>query len=140
MSENDTRPRDDGSAPDAPPDPAGPGRSPEDGDLGPAELRDRLQGAVEAGAFAHVTGGRGALMGVPITLRAVLGEAHLPMSRFLALGPDDMVTLDRLVGEPIDLTVNDAPIARGEIVMLDEETGRLGVRVLDLLDAVARTA
>ena len=96
-------------------------------------MQGRLREALASGAFA--SGGDGALLGVPVTMRAVLGEARVPVSRFLALGPGDTLSLNRLVGEPIDVTVNDAVIARGEIVMLDEETGRLGVRVVSLSDA-----
>lgn len=95
-------------------------------------MHGRLREALAAGAFSD---GDGALLGVPVTMRAVLGEARVPVSRFLALGPGDTLPLDRLVGEPIDVTVNDAVIARGEIVMLDEETGRLGVRVTALAGA-----
>lgn len=123
----------------APSDPADePQRTSTEGASGVAEMQRRLRGALDAGGFSGGdNAGRGALMNVPITLRAVLGEARLPMARFLALGPGDLVTLERLVGEPIELTVNDSPIARGEIVMLDEESGQLGVRVLALLDAAA---
>lgn len=95
-------------------------------------MHGRLREALASGAFSE---GDGALLGVPVTMRAVLGEARVPVSRFLALGPGDTLPLDRLVGEPIDVTVNDATIARGEIVMLDEETGRLGVRVTALAGA-----
>ena len=104
-------------------------------------MHEQLRGAIGAvggaavgGAGTDATGGAGrdALMNVPVTLRAVLGEAHMPVSRFLALGANDTVALDRMVGDPIDVTVNDRVVARGEIVMLDEDTGQLGVRVVAL--------
>jgi flagellar motor switch protein FliN/FliY len=41
----------------------------------------------------------------------------------LALGPGSIVTLNRLAGEPVDLLVNGKPIARGEVVVIDEEFG-----------------
>jgi flagellar motor switch protein FliN len=41
----------------------------------------------------------------------------------LALGPGSIVTLDRLAGEPVDLLVNGKLIARGEVVVIDEEFG-----------------
>ena len=39
----------------------------------------------------------------------------------LALGPRSIITLNRLAGEPVDLLVNGKPIARGEVVVIDEE-------------------
>ena len=48
----------------------------------------------------------------------------------LSLGPGSIVTLDRLAGEPVDLLVNGKPIARGEVVVLDEE---FGLRVTEVL-------
>ena len=48
----------------------------------------------------------------------------------LALGPGSIVTLNRLAGEPVDLLVNGKPIARGEVVVLDEE---FGLRVTEVL-------
>ena len=48
----------------------------------------------------------------------------------MALGPDSIVTLNRLAGEPVDLLVNGKPIARGEVVVIDEE---FGLRVTEVL-------
>ena len=91
-------------------------------------MQDQLRDAMGA-----TRSGRGAgLMAVPVTLRAVLGEARMPVSRFLDLEPGDTLSLDRMVGDPIEVTVNDQVVAHGEIVMLDEETGQLGVRVVAL--------
>ena len=39
----------------------------------------------------------------------------------LALGPGSIVTLNRLAGEPVDLLVSGKPIARREVVVLEEE-------------------
>ena len=45
------------------------------------------------------------------------------------------MTLNRLAGEPVDLLVNGKPIARGEVVVIDEE---FGLRVTEVLGAAAR--
>jgi flagellar motor switch protein FliN/FliY len=50
----------------------------------------------------------------------------------LALGPGSIVTLNRLAGEPVDLLVNGKPIARGEVVVIDEE---FGLRVTEVVAA-----
>ena len=48
----------------------------------------------------------------------------------LALGPGSIVTLNRLAGEPVDLLVNGTPIARGEVVVIDEQFGLRLTQVL----------
>ena len=101
---------------------------------GVGALHERLAEAVDRGEFGG-SAGHAALLAVPVTLRAVLGQARLPVSRFLALDAGDTLTLDRAVGEPVDVTVNDTVIARAEIVMLDEDAGTLGVRVTELVAA-----
>ena len=114
----------------------GPGRNGHGGAAGGVgALHDRLADAVESGAFGEARGGAAALLAAPVTLRAVLGQARIPVSRFLSLDAGDTLQLDRPVGEPIDITVNDSVIARAEIVMLDEDAGTLGVRVTELVAA-----
>ena len=48
----------------------------------------------------------------------------------LALGPGSIVSLNRSAGEPVDLLVNGKPIARGEVVVIDEE---FGLRVTEVV-------
>jgi flagellar motor switch protein FliN/FliY len=48
----------------------------------------------------------------------------------LALGPGSVIELERLAGEPVDILVNDRLIARGEVVVVDEN---FGVRVVEVL-------
>ena len=47
-----------------------------------------------------------------------------------ALRPGSIVTLDRLAGDPVDPLVNGKPIARGEVVVIDEE---FGLRVTEVV-------
>lgn len=70
------------------------------------------------------------LMNVPLRLTAELGTCTLLVADVLKLGTGSIVALDRLAGEPVDLLINDRPIARGEIVALDET---LGVRIVELI-------
>ena len=52
-----------------------------------------------------------------------IGRTTMTIGETLALGPGSIVTLNRLAGEPVDLLVNGKPIARGEVVVIDEEFG-----------------
>ena len=63
------------------------------------------------------------LYDVPVELAVEIGRTQMTIRETLALGPGSIVTLDRLAGEPVDLLVNGKPIARGEVVVIDEEFG-----------------
>ena len=70
------------------------------------------------------------LFDVPVELAVEIGRTHMTIRETLALGPGSIVTLKRLAGEPVDLLVNGKPIARGEVVVVDEE---FGLRVTEVL-------
>ena len=61
-----------------------------------------------------------AVYGVPVQVAAVLGRATMPVSQLLRLGRGAVVTLDRKVGEPVDVYVNNRLVARGEVVVVDD--------------------
>ncbi len=63
------------------------------------------------------------LYDVPVELAVEIGRTQMTIRETLALGPGSIVTLTRLAGEPVDLLVNGKPIARGEVVVIDEEFG-----------------
>lgn len=66
---------------------------------------------------------------VQVALQASLGEAELSVSELLALKAGSIVKLGLKLGEPIDLKLNDALIARGEIVAVGEN---FGVRIVEV--------
>jgi flagellar motor switch protein FliN/FliY len=68
---------------------------------------------------------------VPVELAVEVGRTKMTIREALALGPGSIVTLNRLAGEPVDLLVNGKPIARGEVVVIDEE---FGLRVTEVLE------
>ena len=69
---------------------------------------------------------------VPVELAVEIGRTRMTIGEALALGPGSIVTLDRLAGEPVDLLVNGRPIARGEVVVVDEE---FGLRITEVVSA-----
>ena len=71
---------------------------------------------------------------VPVELTVEIGRTQMTIREALALGPGSIVNLQRLAGEPVDLLVNGKPIARGEVVVIDEE---FGLRVTDVLESAA---
>jgi len=71
-----------------------------------------------------------AVLDVPVKVQAVLGRARMSIAELVSMHPGYIFELDRRVGEPIDILVNDRPIARGEIVMID---GSLGVTLTEIV-------
>lgn len=72
----------------------------------------------------------GRLSDVPVELAVEIGRTRMTVGATLELRPGSIVVLDRMAGEPVDLLVNGTPIARGEVVVIDEE---FALRVTDVL-------
>jgi flagellar motor switch protein FliN/FliY len=72
------------------------------------------------------------LAGIEVRAAVELGSRELLVRELAGLGPGSVVQLDRLVGEPADLTVNGMLFARGEVVVVDDH---LGLRVTELVEA-----
>ena len=64
-----------------------------------------------------------AVFDVPVKVQAVLGRARMPVGELLRLRTGMVIELDRKVGEPVDIFVNDRLIARGEVVLIDDSLG-----------------
>jgi len=64
-----------------------------------------------------------AVFDVPVKVQAVLGRARMPIGELLRLRAGMVIELDRKVGEPVDIFVNDRLIARGEVVLIDDSLG-----------------
>ena len=63
------------------------------------------------------------LLEMPLAVTFEVGRAKMPISDLLSLGQGSVLDLHRLVGEPLDLFVNNRLIARGEVVVINEKFG-----------------
>ena len=72
-----------------------------------------------------------AVYDISVTVSAVLGKATMQVSQLLKLGRGAVVELDRKLGEAIDIYVNNRLVARGEVVMVDNN--RLGVTMTEIV-------
>jgi flagellar motor switch protein FliN/FliY len=72
-----------------------------------------------------------AIYDIPVTVSAVLGKATMQVSQLLKLGRGAVVELDRKLGEAIDIYVNNRLVARGEVVMVDDD--RLGITMTEIV-------
>ena len=75
-----------------------------------------------------------AVFDVPVNVSAVLGKTEIEISHLLKLESGAVVELDRKVGEAIDIFVNDRLVARGEVVIVDEQ---LGVTMTEIIKSSA---
>ncbi|MCB1190258.1 MAG: flagellar motor switch protein FliN [Leptospiraceae bacterium] len=75
------------------------------------------------------------LMDVQMSLTVELGRTKMYIKDILGLGEGSIIELDKLAGEPVDLLVNGKLIAKGEVVVIDEN---FGVRVTDIVSPTDR--
>jgi flagellar motor switch protein FliN len=79
------------------------------------------------------------ILRIPVSVQVVLGSAMMPVSNLPKLGRGAVIPLDHRVGEPVDIIVNGRVIARGEIVVVEDDNARLGVSLTEIAGP-ARTA
>jgi flagellar motor switch protein FliN len=104
-----------------------------------SSLPDIVAGDSGGSSSADVAGALGAirpelLRSVKLRVRVELGRTRLPLGTALALGSGSVVELGRQVGDPVDVLVNDVPIAQGQIVVVDD---RFCVRITRILPGAA---
>jgi flagellar motor switch protein FliN/FliY len=74
-----------------------------------------------------------AILRIPVTVQVVLGSARMPVSHLMKLGRGAVVALDQRVGEPVNVVVNGRIVARGEVVVVDEDNSRFGVSLTEIV-------
>ncbi len=72
---------------------------------------------------------------VPLQVTVRLGKSRMTIREILDLGEGSIVELDKLAGEPVDLLVNGKLVAKGEVVVIDEN---FGFRVKDIISPMER--
>ena len=87
-------------------------------------------GVATPGAGAAVRGGLDMLHDVEMEVSAELGRTRMSVRELLSLSPGAIVELDRAAGSPADLLVNGRLIARGEVVVVDEN---FGIRITEIV-------
>ncbi len=71
------------------------------------------------------------LMDVALDVVIELGRTVMPLREVLNLGPGSVIELDKLAGDPVDILVNNKLVARGEVVVIEEN---FGVRITEIVD------
>ncbi len=103
----------------------------------------RAEEAAQAAAFAEVLDeGKNAgtrdidfLLDIPLVVTVEIGRTRMLIKDLLQLGQGSVVEFDKLVGEPMEVLVNEKLIARGEVVVVNE---KFGVRLTDISSPAER--
>ena len=103
------------------------------------ESEDSSEIATKAPSFANLTPSKPKpsktldhLYGVRLDAEAVLGRADLSVEDMLNLGVGSVVELDRLVTDPVDLIVQNVRVARGEVVVVNDQ---FAIRITEITGA-----
>lgn len=95
-------------------------------------LRPPGLGGEEKKVFGEsaMPGGMRLLLDVPLEVAVELGRSKKPLREVMELGPGSVVELDKQAGDPVDVLVNGKLVARGEVVVVEEN---FGVRITQLV-------
>ncbi len=75
------------------------------------------------------------ILDIPLTVTVELGRTKMLINDLLQLGQGSVVELTKLVGEPLEVLVNQKLVARGEVVVVNE---KFGVRLTDIVSPMER--
>jgi flagellar motor switch protein FliN/FliY len=75
------------------------------------------------------------ILDVTLPIAVELGRARMQIQDILKLTPGAVIALDRSAGDPVELFINDRPIAKGEVVIIDEN---FGVRLTSIVTTTER--
>jgi flagellar motor switch protein FliN/FliY len=99
-------------------------------DMEPAIGRDVAEPAIGPSSDQRSALELAPVFDVPVNIKAVLGKASMDVATLLQLSRGSLIELDRKVGEPIDIYVNNRLVARGELSLVED---KLGVTMTEII-------
>jgi flagellar motor switch protein FliN/FliY len=75
------------------------------------------------------------ILDVPLEITVELGRTNKTIKEILEISPGTIIELDKMSGEPMDILVNGKLVAKGEVVVIDEN---FGVRITEIIDSIER--
>ena len=92
-------------------------------------VQDRAVGDDKLGSSRNID----SILRIPVQIQVVLGNATMPVASLMNLGRGAIIPLDHRVGEPVDIVVNGRVIARGEVVVVEDDNSRFGVSLTEIV-------
>ncbi len=96
---------------------------------GEPDLTGAVQGAQDSSRNLDL------ILDIPLTVTVELGRSKLLINDLLQLGQGSVIELTKLVGEPLEVLVNNKLVARGEVVVVND---KFGVRLTDIVSPLER--
>jgi len=93
------------------------------------------EGMEEESASSGETKSMDLILDIPLTVAVELGRSKMLINDLLQLGQGSVIELTKLVGEPLEVLVNQKLVARGEVVVVNE---KFGVRLTDIVSPMER--
>ena len=75
------------------------------------------------------------ILDIPLNVTVELGRNKMLINELLQLGQGSVIELTKMVGEPLEVMVNNKLVARGEVVVINE---KFGVRLTDIVSPLER--
>lgn len=101
----------------------------------PVMVQPAQFGPISNGKVGKETGNIGLILDVPLQVTVELGGTRMKIKDILDLGIGSIIELDKLAGDPVDVYVNGKMIAKGEVVVIDEN---FGIKITDIISPIER--
>ncbi len=72
-----------------------------------------------------------AMLNVGLNVQIVLGRTRMPIAQLLKLSRGSIIELDKSIGQPVEVVINDRLVARGDLVKLKDD--RIGVSLIEIV-------
>lgn len=72
-----------------------------------------------------------AMLNVGLNVQIVLGRTRIPIAQLLKLSRGSIIELDKRIGQPVEVVINDRLVARGDLVKLEDD--RIGVSLIEIV-------
>lgn len=73
------------------------------------------------------------IMSIPVDVQIVLGTTSMPISTLMSLSQGSIITLDKQISDPVDIVVNGRLVAKGEVIVMEDDTSKFGISLIEVL-------
>ena len=73
------------------------------------------------------------ILKIPVVVQVFVGSASMPIADLMALERGAVIALNHDISDPVDIVVNGRTVARGELVALDDDPSKIGVKLVEIV-------
>jgi flagellar motor switch protein FliN/FliY len=101
------------------------------------DLAEPVEGSRSGDSAAAEPVSLDSILDIPVCVQIVVGSASMPVAKLMKLSRGSVIDLDQRVGDLVSVVVNGRTVARGEMVVVDEENSRFGVSLVEIVGSPA---